>query len=702
MILRFPLGCFALLAPMLAQGVLAGASVDIASESAQVDALVDAGLQAKNIAANPPVSDAVFLRRIYLDCIGRIPTFAEANAFLADAAPDRRARLIAALQGSDGWVSHQFNWWADLLRVQSKPGKNYSGEPYIDWLKQQIRADTPFDAVVRDLITAKGHVLERGNGATGYYVRDANMALDNMSNTVQVFLGTRVTCAQCHDHPFDTWTRMQYMQMAAFTSTTNAAPDKDFIKALRTLAKNDGDAGDKAQKDALKKITKTVALVVADKDSDTISLPKDYQYPDGKPGQTVTAHPMFGDVAVAPGQDPRDAYALWLTAPDNPRFTEVIANRMWKKVFGLGLIEPVDNLTATTVANEPALMDHLTALMKKVGYDLKIYQAILYNTHAYQRAATATDANPGDPYYFPGPILRRMGAEEVWDSLLTLVVPDLDQRTSDDAERLYAYYDEMKSKTPEQIIAMIAGDPATAAARRDLDEQIKAMVKKAGSRDALKDDPAFQKLLQEQREQRQSMAANDPEKPQKKAAAEDPRWKGYDRDLMRASELPSPAPPGHLLRDFGQSDRMLIENSSANAAVTQALNLLNGFVDEEILRENSVLIGTIAAQTTAEAKARAAFICILAREPTAKELAWAEAEMARTPPQGADPADDDADGPPVATSASATATTAVAADLQGKRKKGARKKPREAADIPKGTADLLWSLINTDEFLFEQ
>jgi hypothetical protein len=674
-------------------GAGVAADIDVAAESARIDALVDAGLAAQKIAPNAPVSDTVFLRRIYLDCIGRIPTYNEANAFITDPSPRKRAALIANLQASEGWVSHQFNWWADLLRVQSRPTGGFSGEPYIDWLKQQIRADLPYDVMVRDLITAKGRTMERGNGATGYYVRDANMAMDNMSNTVQVFLGTRLACAQCHDHPFDTWTRMNYMQMAAFTNTTNAAPNQDFVKALRKLAKDDkgpGDAVTQEEKNALRRISQTVALEVTDKKTDTINLPKDYQYPDAKPNQTVHAHVLFGDLAIKSGEEPRTAYAEWLTAPDNPRFTEVIANRMWKKAFGLGLIEPVDNLTDATVAAEPELMAHLTDLMKRCGYDLKTFQAILYNTRAYQRCATAVDVNPGDPYYFPGPLLRRLGAEEVWDSLLTLVVPDLDARNSNVAERVYAYFDEMKSKTPDEIWAMISGMAGQLKERHDIQEQIKAMIKQAGSRDALRGNADFQKLVARERELGNGMANLNPDRrPDPKDADNDTRWKGFRPDLMRASELPSPAPPGHLLRDFGQSDRMLIDNATSAAALTQALNLLNGFVDGEVLRPHSVLIQTLAAQAAPEAKARAAFICILGREPTAKELAWAMTESARADAPAAP-----ATGTP-ATGTTATGGNAGAPDRQ-------RNKGPNGAGIPKGQADVLWSLINTDEFLFEQ
>ena len=672
---------------------LGAASVDIDAESAKIDTLVDAGLAAQKIPANPGISDAIFMRRVYLDCIGRIPTYSEANAFLGDTSPRKRSDLIATLQASAGWVSHQFNWWADLLRVQSRPTGNFNGEPYIDWLKQSIRADLPFDAMVRDLISAKGPTMARGNGATGYYVRDANMALDNMSNTVQVFLGTRLACAQCHDHPFDTWSRMNYMQMAAFTSTTNATPDPNFVKALRKLARDDKASGDTVtleERNALRRISQTVALSVADKDTDSISLPKDYQYADGKPNQTVHAQVLFGDVSIAPGQDPRDAYAAWLTAPDNPRFTEVIADRMWKKAFGLGLIEPVDNLTDSTVANEPQLLSHLTDLMKKVGYDLKTFQAILYNTRAYQRAVTSTDVDPGLPYYFPGPVLRRMGAEEVWDSLLTLVVPDLDARSANVAEKVYAYYEEMKAKTPEQIWAMVSGMADQLKQRKDLQDQITALVKaNGGNRDALRDNPDFVKLQGQMRALNQTMTGLNPDRRPDPTDNNDPRWKGFRSDLMRASELPSPAPPGHLLRDFGQSDRMLIENSTNAAALTQALNLLNGFVDQEVLRPHSLLIQTLAAQAGPEAKMRAAFVTILAREPTAKELAWAMGEAAKGDSYAA---------PPPAAAPGPEATVS-----QGQnRPRDRRNLGNFGAGIPKGMADVLWSLINTDEFLFEQ
>ena len=113
-------------------------------------------------------------------------------------------------------MSRQFNFYADLLRIKTRV-RRVNGQPYIDFVKDSLESNKPFDQLVRELLTSKGAMLERGNGATGYFLRDQGMPEDNMSNTVRVFLGTRLECAQCHDHPFDKWTQRQYFEMVAFT-----------------------------------------------------------------------------------------------------------------------------------------------------------------------------------------------------------------------------------------------------------------------------------------------------------------------------------------------------------------------------------------------------------------------------------------------------------------------------------------------------
>jgi hypothetical protein len=626
--------------------------IDVAAEAARIDALVDAGLKAHGLKPNADLNDEAFLRRIYLDAIGRIPTLAEYKAFLDDPTPKRRATLIAKLLGSEGWVSREFNWWADLLRVETQPQKKHPGEPYVDWLKQAIREDMPYDQLVTALLTAKGAVMERGNGATGYYVRDAGMPQDNMSFTVQVFLGTRVACAQCHDHPFDKWTRLQYMQMSAYTANVQESADPDFIKALRRIIRADGGEPTQFEKQALQRLGQTVKLEVRPSTSDATPLPKDYQYANGKPGQQVRAHTLFGgDASSKKGEDPRGAYASWMTSPDNPRFTMVMANRQWKKVMGLGLIEPLDNFTDATVAAEPELMDHLTGLLKDCAYDIRKFQEVLYSTKAYQRAATAKEITPGDEYWFPGPALRRLGAEQVWDSLLTMVIPDVDERKGViNPETLYAAYDDYKDKTPKDLWGTVENVVDAVKKRDEIQAKLKeAMAKFPDKRDAAKD-PEVRELRQQLGDLQ--MEAQGLGYLKKRQSPEtDPRWKGYPRDLVRASEVQSPAPPGHFLRDFGQSDRQLVDNANPSPAVPQALTLLNGIVDQRILRPEAVLMKTLEPIGGQENKIRAAFAMILCRQPTARELdVFMQAGTGR----------------------------------------------------PQGLGDLVWTLINSREFLFIQ
>ena len=182
---------------------------DVLAISEQIDAHVLAQLQKKKEKRNKPSTDAIFLRRLYLDVVGRIPTLEEASAFLMSGDKNKRAALIDELLDSYGYVSRQFNFYADLLRVKSRAGK-IVGQSYIDFIKDSLTQNKPYDQFVRELLTSAGPMMQEGNGAVGYYLRDVGMPEDNMSNTIRIFLGTRLECAQCHDHPFDKWTQRQY------------------------------------------------------------------------------------------------------------------------------------------------------------------------------------------------------------------------------------------------------------------------------------------------------------------------------------------------------------------------------------------------------------------------------------------------------------------------------------------------------------
>ena len=190
----------------------------VAEEAATVDRILGNVHREHKLEIPDDLDDGQLLRRIYLSIAGRIPSYTETTSFLNDDSKDKKAKLIDYLLKSPAYDSQMFNWWADLLRLQTRMrGGNQigAGEIYNHWVRERINENTPFDQVAYSLITAEGYPWE--DGATGYYLRDAGMELDNMSNTTQLFLGTQMVCAQCHDHPFDKWTQQEYFKMAAFT-----------------------------------------------------------------------------------------------------------------------------------------------------------------------------------------------------------------------------------------------------------------------------------------------------------------------------------------------------------------------------------------------------------------------------------------------------------------------------------------------------
>ena len=597
---------------------------EIAKASATIDQLITSDLTSHNQKPNPTVDDYIFLRRAYLQIIGRIPTVDESKAFFADTNGNRRTKLIAKLVDQPGWVHNEFTWWADMLRSSTRLGDRYPGNAYVDWIKESLRADKPYDQMVRELITAEGPALARGNGATGYYLRDAGMPLDNMANTVQVFLGTRIQCAQCHDHPFDKWTRKDFFQLAAYTDSVNVQRD---VKGLGELRKKANNEGSQELKNALRIIGNTILLSVHGGAKGSIPLPHDYQYKDAKPDETVSAKTLFGEAApVTKGTPAKQSYAEWMTSADNPRFTLVIANRLWKRVFGLGLVEPVDNFTDATVATNPELLAFLGKLMVSVDYDLKRFERILYQSDAWQRAVTTSELSASEPYRFPGPVLRRLSAEQLWDSLLTLNVPDLDARQGETAERLYKFYDDNKDKGPKEIMALaedLGGRREKAKAMEQQFKDLRSQLEAIPNKDSI-EARRIKAQIRDLADARDTMQQQtDPGR-----MIQFKKQKVGADQFVRADELPSPAPAGHFLRTFGQSDREVIEAANSSPATTQALTMLNGFIDKELLKERSVLFQEMLKPQDMGGKVDALFLACLTRKPNNGERELGKQEIA--------------------------------------------------------------------------
>lgn len=558
---------------------------DALRAAAEIDRLVAAGYRRHSVTPNPPTTDAQFLRRVYLDITGTIPTYKQTREFLNDKAADKRSLLIDELLNSDGYASHYFNYWADVLRYTDSLNNNVRGDHYRQWIKQSLAENKPWDEMVHEMISAEGLIWE--NPATGYLQRDANMPLDNMNNTVRIFLGTRIGCAQCHDHPFDRWTQKEFYQMAAFTWGTQTRtgggdtrywddnPSDRLQAEYEEIEQEEEDR--RRNYYQFRRLIQANMQIVNDRPGKSIHLPADYAYDNAKPGEKIPPKTLFGDpAAVRSGQAPRKAFADWLTDKDNPRFAKTIANRLWKQAFGVGQIEPVDDMMDETVAENPELMAFLEAEMVRNDFDMKQYLRMIFNSETYQRQASSDEVHEGEEYHFPGPVLRRMSAEQLWDSILTLAVVDPEEFR----------------ERPAAVRTDITGVDLTSISAPDLLQAVHDGRSVDGNR---------------WRRERKY------------------RYKGSL--LARASELPSPVPAGHFLRMFGQSDRELISASSRTGSVPQVLFMFNGPISHMMLEKNSTMYNNVKRAKTISAGTKVVFRTILSRDPTPEEAELATHEI---------------------------------------------------------------------------
>lgn len=435
--------------------------------SAAIDTIMQTHWKSAGVAPNPPVSDEAFLRRVYLDLAGRIPAPLETRSFLDSSNPEKRRELVSRLLEGEGHASHFQNFWADILRMKSffVNTANVVPAAYRKYLRESLRANKPYDRFARELLSAKGAAWD--DGAVGYYLRDPEMPLDNMALTTRVFLGTRIECAQCHDHPFDKWKQTEFYRLAAFTYGNRAVNEafggaRDAIRAReqeiiddfkrdKAASTDGGKAAEQRKKERLEAMEyrKIVGIIKScvgqllspvglERRDAVLKLPNDFKQADGKPGDVMTPAPIFGpEVSLAPGEDRAAAFARWVASAENPAFTRVIVNRLWRKMFGLALTEPLDDIRPSSRAMIPELEEHLVKLMVSLKYDTRAFLAAVAGTRAYQSAVMPGEYAPGTIHHFQGPLLRRMTAEQVWDSLVALSnhepdEPDRDRERSDD------------------------------------------------------------------------------------------------------------------------------------------------------------------------------------------------------------------------------------------------------------------------------
>ena len=649
--------CLLLLLPALlpAAGAKPLPEATVAQAAARIDRLLEDDLQRAKLAPTALIDDATFVRRAYLGIVGRIPSAEEARAFLEDKTPAKRAVLVDQLVASPGFDSHFFNWTADLLRLQTR--QEQFGLGWHVWLRQSLAEDKPWDTLVTEMLTSNGHCSD--DPAVGYYLRDRNMQLDNFSNTMQVFLGRQIGCAQCHDHPFDDWSQFEYYQMAAFGGGIEykSKEAQDVIrKTVQSLSNKTGGKGptasfapkpgknnkedinkarqlEKQKRNEQQRLSRTVGKqlnplfkdfnknAILEEPGSMLKLPEDYKYRDGKPGEVIQPETLFGEKVrnVAPGKR-RDAFAAWLTSRDNPYFTKVIANRLWDRVFGQGLVDPLDDWKEDSTSAHPEVLAYLETTMKGANYDLRQFLRILYRTRLFQRSCLEEEPDMGVPLAFRGPVLTRMSAEQLHDSFLVLFHGEVDDSSNTFAKSWDAYRAQVTSlleAEPKQLMvlgeAAQQGEQLFRAAQSDLRAAQKAIANADSGEARTKAQRDFQEARRAVVEARRQYDPFNGMQMGKKAGA-----KNGSGDL-RASEQPAPFNPGSLVREFGGSDRQTPSSANTEATVPQALALLNNFKTDPLANKKSLLGQALDRCKSQDEKLELLFLTLFSQHPAPQD-----------------------------------------------------------------------------------
>ncbi len=343
-----------------------------------VDELVAAKLRKVRILPSGLCTDEQFIRRASVDITGTLPTEEDFLAFLADADPNKRAKLVDKLlerkEFSEIWAMK----WSELLMVKSSNQVSYKSMfLYSNWLTDQVANDVPLDQMVRELLSSSGGTFK--TPGTNFYQIERD-TLKTAENVAQVFFGIRTQCAQCHNHPFDRWTMDDYYSFAAFFAQIGRKPSEDYREII---VFNSGGG--------------------------------DVRHPVG--GRVMPPKFLGGQVADVAGKDRRAVLAQWMTSTENPFFATSVANRVWAHFFGKGIVEPVDDIRVSNPASNPELFQQLGKKLIEYKYDFKALVRDICNSQAYQRSVERNESNMTDVRNFAHGNVRRIPAEMLLDCI---------------------------------------------------------------------------------------------------------------------------------------------------------------------------------------------------------------------------------------------------------------------------------------------
>ncbi|MEE3373175.1 MAG: DUF1549 domain-containing protein [Planctomycetota bacterium] len=363
----------------------------------RVDEHVFAKLKMLNLPPSNSSDDAAFMRRVTLDLCGRLPTVGDLREFLADGTPDKRARAVDRLLQRPEFAEFWTKKWMDVLRVSRDSIQLAGAQAYQKWLRERIAVDASFAGVVQELLTAEGESY--GNPEVNYYCVPPTpktitdplyLQKDLAESTAQLFLGVRLQCAQCHNHPFERWTQDDYLSLAAF-----------FTQVKRTRL---GKAGPSGRPDR-----RQMAIALDLKAAELV--------PPGRNTGVIPHFPGEPQLQLPAESDRRQALANWLVSPGNGFFAKAVANRIWYHLHGRGIVEPVDDMRDTNPSVNDRLLEWLAHELVRNNYQLTPLIRSIVLSETYQLAAQPNDFNRKDGKYFSHMTPRPLPAEVLLDAI---------------------------------------------------------------------------------------------------------------------------------------------------------------------------------------------------------------------------------------------------------------------------------------------
>jgi len=515
---------------------------------------------------NEKVTDYTMARRTYIDIAGRIPTTAELKSYATDTAPDKRVKLVNKILSSEDYVNNFYNVFADMFRIRPERLSDdvalLKSYPYMQYVRDNLRGDKPYNQWVSEMVTATGKYT--ANPATGYMLRDNGMLLDNLATTVELFLGKSLSCCQCHDDPFQDYTQKQFYQLYAFfAQEENRVNRKDYKDTLTRIDKEIKEiTGLDRVDNNVRQLLSANMFDITENSKKEAMLPHDFKYEkDGKPNDVVEPVSLDGKVKNVKG-DRREVFAKWLIS--QPDFAHTIVNRLWAEIVGKSLLSPITNFDIKSNP-EGKILEFLGSYMSSHDYSLKSVIKLITESDFYGRVGYVGSL---EGYKHQAPLIKRMSAYQVWDSILTLVIPDVNYTRVNFSEYGKLVTVDWSNLTGKGLMAQMTSI-------REYDQNL--------SKNFL-------------------------------------RFKGVE--LVRSAYLLNKNNfTGLFLKEFGSSDRILIDDATNDGCVSQVLVLMNSPLIDMIKGKESQLIQSFERE---KKNKEVIFISLLGRVPSLAEKAIVE------------------------------------------------------------------------------